>query len=60
MQRGEFGRSTLREIFGLIRAQEDAWRRQAELAAVTPYFVAAMLTPEGKKPPPFESFVIGK
>lgn len=38
------------------RERELDW--QAELAAVTPFFVAQMFTAEGKKPPAFDQFVL--
>lgn len=38
------------------RERELDW--QAELAAVTPFFVANMFTAEGKKPPEFDAFVL--
>lgn len=38
------------------REQEKDW--QAELAAVTPFFVAQMMTGKNQKSPKFEDFVL--
>lgn len=49
---------TLREIAGLMEAREQERDWEAELAAVTPFFVALMMTPPGKTKPQFDDFVL--